>query len=90
MHQATRIRSLVAARGLLARALVVEDPRFFAALEAVMEVLPVSRAWTGIDPEGGPPQPWTTSRRSTISPASHTGMKSTSPSRSSCGTIRSI
>ena len=52
MHQATRIRSLVVARGLLARALVVEDPRFFAALEAVMEVLPVSRAWTGIDPEG--------------------------------------
>ena len=47
-----RIRSLAAARELLERALVVEDPRFFAALEAVLEVLPVSRAWTGIDPEG--------------------------------------
>ena len=47
-----RIRSLAAARELLERALVVEDPRFFAALEAVLEVLPVSRAWTGVDPEG--------------------------------------
>ena len=46
-----RIRSLAAARELLDGALVVEDPRFFAALEAVLEVLPVSRAWTGIDPE---------------------------------------
>ena len=47
-----RIRSLSAARELLERALVVEDPRFFAALEAVLEVLPVSRTWTGIDLEG--------------------------------------
>ena len=31
---------------------MVEDPRFFAALEAVLEVLPVSRTWTGIDLEG--------------------------------------
>ncbi len=47
-----RLRSLAAARDLLERVLVVEDPRFFAALEAVLEVLPVSKAWTGIDLEG--------------------------------------
>ncbi|MDE2773349.1 MAG: DUF1156 domain-containing protein, partial [Gemmatimonadota bacterium] len=47
-----RIRSLTAARELLARALVDRDPRFFAALEAVLEVLPVSRGFTGIDLEG--------------------------------------
>ena len=47
-----RLRSLAAARELLERVLVVEDPRFFAALEAVLEVLPVSKAWTGIDLEG--------------------------------------
>ena len=47
-----RIRSLAAARELMETALVVEDPRFFAALEAVLEVLPVSARWTGIDPEG--------------------------------------
>ena len=29
-----------------------KDPRFFAALEAVLEVLPVSKTWTGIDLEG--------------------------------------
>ena len=55
IHHAANIarsRSLAAARELLERALVVEDPRFFAALEAVLEVLPVSRTWTGIDPEG--------------------------------------
>ena len=47
-----RLRSLAAARGLLERVLVTEDPRFFAALEAVLEVLPVSKTWTGIDLEG--------------------------------------
>ena len=47
-----RIRSLAAARELMETVLVVEDPRFFAALEAVLEVLPVSGRWTGIDPEG--------------------------------------
>ena len=47
-----RLRSLAAARELLERVLVTEDPRFFAALEAVLEVLPVSKAWTGIDLEG--------------------------------------
>ena len=47
-----RLRSLAAARELLERVLVTEDPRFFAALEAVLEVLPVSKTWTGIDLEG--------------------------------------
>ena len=47
-----RLRSLDAARELLANAAVDRDPRFFAALEAVLEVLPVSRTFTGIDLEG--------------------------------------
>ena len=47
-----RTRSLQAARELLAEAQTDKDPRFFTALEAVLEVLPVSRAFTGIDVEG--------------------------------------
>ena len=47
-----RTRSLQAARELLADAQTDRDPRFFAALEAVLEVLPVSKAFTGIDVEG--------------------------------------
>ena len=47
-----RVRSLDAARELLATSLVDQDARFFAALEAVLEVLPVSRAFTGIELEG--------------------------------------
>ena len=47
-----RLRSLAAARELLEQVRVAEDPQFFAALEAILEVLPVSRAWTGIDLEG--------------------------------------
>ena len=47
-----RMRSLAAARELLAGAMVDRDPRFFAALEAVLEVLPVAKAFTGIDLEG--------------------------------------
>ena len=47
-----RMRSLSAARDMLSDALVDRDPRFLAALEAVLEVLPVSRAFTGIDLEG--------------------------------------
>ena len=47
-----RIRTLAAAREMLGGALVEEDPRFIAALEAVLEVLPVSTTWTGIDLEG--------------------------------------
>ena len=47
-----RVRSLEAAREMLASTLVDKEPRFFAALEAVLEVLPVSRAFTGIELEG--------------------------------------
>ena len=47
-----RTRSLQAARELLADAQTDRDPRFFAALEAVLGVLPVSKAFTGIDVEG--------------------------------------
>ena len=47
-----RTRTLAAAREMLGGALVEEDPRFIAALEAVLEVLPVSTSWTGISLEG--------------------------------------
>ena len=38
-----RVSSLTVAREMLANALVDQEPRFFAALEAVLEVLPASR-----------------------------------------------
>ena len=47
-----RTRTLAAAREMLEGALVEDDPRFIAALEAVLEVLPVSTTWTGISLEG--------------------------------------
>ncbi len=47
-----RMRTLAAAREVLAAARVDQDPRFFAALEAVLEVLPVSGTFTGIELEG--------------------------------------
>ena len=47
-----RSRSLDAARDLLAKARVDQDPRFFAALEAVLEVLPASQTFTGVQLEG--------------------------------------
>ena len=47
-----RVRSLAAAQEMLANALVDQDARFFVALEAVLEVLPVSKAFTGIELEG--------------------------------------
>ena len=47
-----RTRSLTAARELLANAGVDQDVRFLTALEAVLEVLPVSAAFTGIELEG--------------------------------------
>ena len=47
-----RVRALAAAQEMLAATLVDQDPRFFAALEAVLEVLPVSKAFTGIELEG--------------------------------------
>src|SRR5690606_3535481 len=51
-HAATRARTatLQAARDLLERVGVIRDPAFLIALEAVLEVLPPSRAFTGIDP----------------------------------------
>ena len=47
-----RIRSLAAAKEMLAEALVDRDPRFFASLEAVLEVLPVSHSFSGIELKG--------------------------------------
>ena len=55
IHHAANIarsRTLDAAREMLAETLADQDPRFFAALEAVLEVLPVSRAFSGIELEG--------------------------------------
>ena len=55
IHHAAHLargRSLAAARERLASVGADREPRFFAALEAVLEVLPVSRAFTGIDLEG--------------------------------------
>lgn len=47
-----RSRSLQAAREMLERAGADRDQAFFAALEAVLEVLPVSKSFSGIDLEG--------------------------------------
>jgi adenine-specific DNA methylase len=47
-----RSHNLQYARELLNRAQVDGDPAFFAALEAVLEVLPVSKTFSGIDLEG--------------------------------------
>ena len=47
-----RVRSLTAAQELLTTTQVDQTPRFFAALEAVLEILPVSEAFTGIALEG--------------------------------------
>ena len=55
IHHAARLarnRSLDAARDLLAKAGVDKDPRFFAALEAVLEVLPISTNHTGVELHG--------------------------------------
>ena len=55
IHHAARLardRSLDAARELLAKAGVDKDPRFFAALEAVLEVLPISTNHTGVELHG--------------------------------------
>ena len=55
VHHAARLarnKSLDAARELLAKARVDRDPRFFAALEAVLEVLPPSTERTKVPLEG--------------------------------------
>ena len=49
---AARTRNLQHAQEMLNKAQVDGDPAFFAALEAVLEVLPVSKAFSGIDLEG--------------------------------------
>ena len=43
-----RARSLAAAREMLGESLVEQDPRFFAAFEAVLEVLPLSQNFTSV------------------------------------------
>ena len=48
-----RARSLDAAREMLGESLVEQDPRFFAAFEAVLEVLPLSQKFTSVA-LGGP------------------------------------
>jgi len=47
-----RLRTLDAAREMLEKANVASEPRFFASLEAVLEVLPVSRSFSGVDLDG--------------------------------------
>lgn len=47
-----RTRTLEAARELLVNAGVSNDPQFFATLEAVLEVLPVGRAFSRVDLDG--------------------------------------
>jgi len=47
-----RSRTLAAARDLVARVRLDQDSRFFAALEAMLEVLPPSAAFTGIELDG--------------------------------------
>ena len=49
---AARSRSLAAARELFERTAVDRDPRFFAALKAVLEVLPISPSITGVQLAG--------------------------------------
>ena len=49
---AARNRSLEEARDLLARVRIGKDPLFLAAFEAVLEVLPVSSNFTGVDLKG--------------------------------------
>jgi len=47
-----RLRGLDAAREMLEKAGVVSEPQFFAALEAVLEVLPVGKAFSGVELDG--------------------------------------
>jgi putative DNA methylase len=47
-----RTRSLQAAAEMLAKAQVDKEPAFLAAFEAVLEVLPVSKQFSGVDLDG--------------------------------------
>ena len=49
---AARERTVAAAAEMLGRAGLDREPRFFAALEAVLEILPLSKTFTGIALEG--------------------------------------
>ena len=44
-----RTRTLQAARDMLAKIGVDKEPMFFSALESVLEILPVGKAFSGID-----------------------------------------
>ena len=55
LHHASHVareRTVAAAAEMLARAGLDREPRFFAALEAVLEILPPSKTFTGIALEG--------------------------------------
>ena len=55
IHHAARLarnKSLSAARDLMAKARVDQQPQFFASLEGVLEVLPISTKHTGVKLEG--------------------------------------
>ena len=55
LHQAahaTRSRSVATARDTLEKAQIAQDARLLAGLEAALEVLPPSKRWTNITPEG--------------------------------------
>ena len=47
-----RLRSLAAARDMLAKAQIDQEPRFLAALESVLEILPVPTRFTGVELTG--------------------------------------
>lgn len=47
-----RSRTLDAGREMLEKAGISNDPRFFAALEAVLEVLPVGKSFSGVELDG--------------------------------------
>jgi putative DNA methylase len=47
-----RLRTLDAAKEMLEKAGVTSEPQFFASLEAVLEVLPISRSFSGVELAG--------------------------------------
>ena len=73
-----RTHTLQAAQDLLEQWGMHNEPRFLAALEAVLEVLPVSRTWTGLELKETSRGRAMTSRRSTTSRDLPTKARSTS------------
>ena len=49
LARATRSASLESANELLAKHSLANEPSFLVALEAVLEVLPVGKEWSGLD-----------------------------------------